>query len=136
MKKYGWIPTGKYRKFRPIFCSSQYESTINHRKISENFSDGILCLCSSYFRCFPAGYDDFSRIFPLDFRRPESSTWVLLFSQNVQFIGDFRHLNGLLYFPDDALCKNNRKNCHSLNQPELSVIKNVYDAIYFHYSSI
>jgi hypothetical protein len=38
---------------------------------------GILFLCSSYFRCFPAGYDDFSRTFSA------GSGEIRLFSETV-----------------------------------------------------
>jgi hypothetical protein len=51
---------------RPISCSVQQKLTIKHRKESEIFPNGIPLPCYSDFRCFPPGYNDVSRIVPVD----------------------------------------------------------------------
>ncbi len=52
--------------FRPVPAEKHRKLTGIHRKKSGQFEVGILLLCSSDFRCFPAGSGDFPESFLRD----------------------------------------------------------------------
>ena len=72
---FGFFPD----KFQSVPVEKHKELTGSRRKKIRKFPFGILLSCSSDFRCFSAGSNDYPRFFPAGSRQiriTERSTWV------------------------------------------------------------